>query len=185
MLGQDAAVLGQAEALIEREWGSIRGRSPDLPFDFTDYYQAEMGPGLVRRWVEVAGMVMPDRLADLKLAAGRMEQEIAVAGRRRVNLDPGLLSLHSFVLATTKDFAHRIYLRDGIYAELTLLYRSGGFEPMEWTYPDYRTAACLTFLAACRAELVAGSGGMTSGGHASERQAGEEKPGQEGWWVAG
>jgi hypothetical protein len=75
--------------------------------------------------------------------------------KRRVNLDPGLLSLYNLVLASTKSFAHRIYLRDGIYAEVTLLYQAGKFSPLAWTYPDYQTDVCQEFLLRCRKELLA------------------------------
>lgn len=154
LLGSDADLLARAETELAAEFGPAGGRSPDVRFDFTDYYRAEMGPGLWRRWLAPGGAFDPGRLAEAKLAAGRIEQRLAIEGRRRVNIDPGVLSLHSLVLATTKDFAHRVYLRDGIYAELTLLYRSGRFEPLEWTYPDYRTPECLEFLARARAGLT-------------------------------
>jgi hypothetical protein len=154
LLGRDAELLSRALALLEREYGRIDARSSDIRFDFTNYYEAEFGPGLLRRWVGIGGLVAQDRLADLKLAAGKLERKLAAAGRRTVNIDPGLLTPHSLVLATTKANAHRIYLRDGIYAELTLRYHAGRFEPLVWTYPDYRSAACLDFLARCREKLA-------------------------------
>jgi hypothetical protein len=145
--------LERAEELLGSEFGPIDVRSADIPFDYTHYYDDEFGPGLARRWVGIAGLVVQDRLADLKLASNRLEQELTLAGKRAANLDPGLLTLHSLVLATTKAHAHRIYLRDGIFAELTLRYHAGRFEPLDWTYPDYRSAACFEFLARCRAAL--------------------------------
>jgi hypothetical protein len=154
LLGPGPDILGRAEELLGREFGPIDVRSEDIPFDFTHYYDAEFGPGLTRRWVSVTGLVAQERLADLKLASNRLEQELVRAGKRQANLDPGLLTLHSLVLATTKAHAHRIYLRDSIYAELTLRYHSGRFEPLDWTYPDYRGAACFGFLARCREELA-------------------------------
>ncbi len=59
--------------------------------------------------------------------------------RRRVNLDPGYVSAAKLVLASTKDHIHRIYLKDGIYAETTLRMEKKTFRPWQWTYPDYRT----------------------------------------------
>lgn len=130
-------------------------KSELLQFDFTDYYQNEMGTGLVRSWVGFEKPVMPDRLAQIKLTTNEMEQRfLDEHGNRRLNLDPGILSLHNLVLASTKDYAHRICLADGIYAELTLIYRSGGYRALEWTYPDYQTETCGRFLAESRDRLV-------------------------------
>ncbi len=154
LLGASAQRLMIAEEAISQRFGQIELRSQDIPFDFTDYYKAEFGSGLIRRWIGIAGMVAQERLAELKLACGQLEQALAVAGCRTVNIDPGLLTLHSLVLATTKAHAHRIYLRDGIYAELTLRYQHGRFEPLDWTYPDYRSGVCHEFLGRCRARLT-------------------------------
>lgn len=155
LLGPGAELFARATAAVAAEFGPVGERSADIPFDFTDYYEPELGPGLVRRWVAPGGAFDPGRLAEAKLAAGRIEQRLAVEGRRQVNVDPGVLSLHSLVLASTKNYAHRIYLRDGVYAELSLIYRSGRFEPLEWTYQDYRSAECLEFLGRARAGLTA------------------------------
>lgn len=154
LLGASPQRLMIAEEAISQRFGQIELRSQDIPFDFTDYYKAEFGPGLIRRWIGIAGLVAQDRLAELKLACGQVERDLAVAGCRTVNIDPGLLTLHSLVLATTKAHAHRIYLHDGIYAELTLRYQHGCFEPLDWTYPDYRSMACHEFLGRCRARLT-------------------------------
>jgi hypothetical protein len=160
LLAPGEAALAAAEIALAAEFGPVSARSATIPFDFSDYYAAEMGPALLRRWV-AHGPVERGRLAALKLAAGRIEAGLAESGRRSVNLDPGLLSPHSLVLASTKDFAHRIYLADGIFAEVTLVYRSGRFEPLDWTYPDYRTEPCHAFLCACRRLLF--DAGMAPG----------------------
>lgn len=153
LLAPDETLLAAAEAALAADFGPVTRHSATIPFDFSDYYTVEMGPGLLRRWT-AHGLVEPGRLAILKRTAGRIEARFERDGRRRVNLDPGLLSLHSLVLATTKDFAHRIYLSDGIFAEVTLLYRAGRYESLDWTYPDYRTDACHAFLHDCRRSLL-------------------------------
>lgn len=154
LLARSESLLDAAEGKLAAEFGPVTRHSATMPFSFSDYYAPEMGAGLLRRWT-AHGPVDPGRLAALKRAANRIEAAFAEAGRRRVNVDPGLLSLHSLVLASTKDFAHRVYLNDGVFAEVTLLYRSGRFEALDWTYPDYRTGACHEFLRACRAALTA------------------------------
>ncbi len=155
LLAGSRELLVQAEQLLVADFGRVAERSDVIVFDFSDYYEQEIGRDLVRSWLGFERTVAPGRLAEVKLACNRMEQILAVAGRRRVNIDPGLLLLHSLVLASTKEFAHRVYLGNGIHAEVTLIYRSGEFVPQDWTYADYRTAECLAFLHRCRGLLSA------------------------------
>lgn len=114
-----------------------------------------MGAGLRKQLLAFRDLLAPDRLPEVKLRTNILEQELAGAGTypdvRPVNLDPGLLTLGKFMLATTKDQAHRVYLRDGIYAEVTLRYHQGTFEPWPWTYADYRQACVHEFLQQARA----------------------------------
>jgi hypothetical protein len=110
-----------------------------IDFNFTDYYEQEMGKNLKRQWVAYKNLIMPDFLASLKIKTNEIEEQFKVANKRRINIDPGILTLNNFILATTKNYAHRIYLRDGIYAEVTLLYKNKKFQNLAWTYPDYQT----------------------------------------------
>ena len=126
--------------MMEPVVGSLGQVGEEIDFDFTDYYSKEMGSGLKRCFLVSDSLVGCNLLADLKHLTNRVERELARDdGCRRINLDPGLLSAGKFVLASTKNNAHRVYLRDGIFAEVTLYYRHRKFEPFEWTYPDYRT----------------------------------------------
>jgi len=130
-------LLEEAKVRLSQEFGPIDYESELLPFDHTTYYAAEFGENLKRRFVAFEKLVHPGRLAEIKLLTNALEMEWAVEGRRRVNIDPGYVSHSKLVLATTKNHAHRIYLGQGIYAEVTLHYRSGTFQPWPWTYPDY------------------------------------------------
>ncbi|MGI6604016.1 MAG: DUF4416 family protein [Firmicutes bacterium] len=123
-------------ALAER-LGPVVYVSELLPFDTTNYYAPEMGEGLKRRIFAFRNLLDPAELPALKRWTNELEEQYAVQGRRRVNIDSGYVSLAKLVLATTKDNIHRIYLGQGIYAEVTLRYRAGHFEPWPWTYPDY------------------------------------------------
>lgn len=131
---------------LEERFGPLDLVSPWLPFDFTDYYAREMGGPLYRRLATFKPLVDQEALPDIKHRTNAMESEFAVDGRRSVNIDPGYLLLERFVLATGKNFSHRIYLRGGIYADLTLIYRKGGFESLPWTYPDYADPRLQAFL---------------------------------------
>jgi hypothetical protein len=126
------------EGLIA-EFGSIDYRSTVIPFVHTTYYEKEMGSGLSRTWVSFERLIDPGELPEVKLTTNRLEMELSGSGgRRTVNLDPGLLDESKLVLASTKNYAHRIYLAQGIYAEVTLIYRHGRFHELPWTYADYR-----------------------------------------------
>ena len=125
-----------------------------LPFDRTDYYDAEMGPNLARRLLAFKALVDPGRLAAIKTATNAVEADLAAGGRRRVNIDPGLLTRERFVLATGKNYSHRIYLANGIYADLTLMYRHGDFTPLPWTYPDYADVSMRALLETIRKKYL-------------------------------
>ena len=131
--------LRDAMAAIKSQWGDLDYEGPVFPFDYTDYYESEMGTGLLRQFVSFARLVDPGILAETKQATNTIEEKLADGeGRRTVNLDPGVLNLWQLVLATTKTAPHRIYIASGIWAEITLFYRGGGFGPVERTYADYR-----------------------------------------------
>ena len=121
--------------------GPIDFKSELLPFTSTTYYEAEMGHGIQRQFISFERLIHAETLADMKLFTNQVEQTFVRAGtaRRRVNLDAGYVCMAKLVLASTKDHAHRIYLRDGIYAEITLRFYRKTFQPWEWTYPDYRS----------------------------------------------
>jgi len=146
--------LGRAADLLKEEFGEIDLTSQTWPFDCTDYYEEEMGPGLLKRIHSFRELVDPESIAAIKHITNRLEQRIAAehpeGPKRPVNLDPGYVAESKLVLATTKDYTHRIYLRAGIYAEVTLCWRRGGFEPWEWTYPDYRSEGYRAFFAKVR-----------------------------------
>lgn len=130
--------------------GPLVAASEPFVFEETDYYRAEMGPGLRKQLLAFAGPFDPARLPEWKLRTNEWELEYAKLGRhaepRPLNLDPGYLALGKFVLASTKDHAHRLYLRDGIYAEVTLQYRDRHWQPQPWTFPDYRRVDYHAFL---------------------------------------
>ena len=134
--------------------GDVTLKSNTIPFNYTTYYCNEMGPDLLRQWWAFGNLVLPDILTKLKLSTNEIGQRfLNEKGGRRVNIDPGLLSMSNLVLASTKNYAHRIYLGQGIYAEVTLLYKEHRLVPLEWTYPDYRESVALDFFTKAREVL--------------------------------
>ena len=149
---EDAFVWSQTR--LERLLGPVGLASDPFVFNQTTYYEASMGRDLRKRFLAFERLVPLDRLAEIKLQTNVLERELAsaqtYAEARPLNLDPGLLVLGKFMLATTKDQAHRIYLRDGIFAEVTLRFQAGSWEPWPWTYADYREPFVREFLLAAR-----------------------------------
>ncbi|MDD5255658.1 MAG: DUF4416 family protein [Candidatus Omnitrophica bacterium] len=136
---KDHHAAARAEAMLCRRFGETDFQSQSFDFNQTTYYRQELGDGLKKRFVAFKKLILPDELPSIKLLTNRMEEKLSLANRRLVNLDPGYLDLAKVVLASTKDYVHRVYLKKGIYAEMTLCYRGKSFQPWEWTYPDYRT----------------------------------------------
>jgi hypothetical protein len=113
---------------------------------FSTYYEKEMGSALSKQFVAFSRPVPMDELADCKLATAEVENRLRTDPERRLfNIDPGLVTDYSVVLSTSKNHAHRIYLRDGVFAEVTLIFRHGKLESLPWTYPDYRATPALDF----------------------------------------
>jgi hypothetical protein len=146
--------LDWARQLLEQAFGPVELTSATLDFDQTRYYERDMGAALKKRFFAFRELVAADSLAKIKRRTNDMESELARSGSypvpRPLNLDPGFLSLGKFQLATTKDQSHRIYVGEGVYAEVTLRYQAGCFEPWPWTYADYRQPAVLDFLQEAR-----------------------------------
>ena len=135
---------------LEQVYGVTELVSPWMEFDFTDYYAPEMGPSLRRRMLVFKELIAQTDLARIKLQTNEVELKYANEGRRCINIDPGYLLFERFVLATGKNYSHRIYIGHGIYADLTLIYRQGAYQSLPWTYPDYANAAMGEFLSLAR-----------------------------------
>ncbi len=159
LLSGDPDLLRRARQLLTKRFGPVDLESDLWPFDQTEYYAAEMGPGLQRWFLSFERLVQPDRLAEIKLETNALEGQIAsdcllADIPRPVNADPGYLDLTKLVLATTKDRGHRIYIGDGIYGEVTLQYSEGCWQTWPWTYPDYTRAEYHAFFTRVRQRLL-------------------------------
>jgi len=140
--------------LVDR-LGSVDSRCGPLDFSaISTYYDHEMGNHLQKEYLLFDPPGDRGELATLKRWTNNLEREFAIDGKRVVNCDPGYVSRDKLVLASTKDFFHRIYLQEGIFAEVTLHYRRGRFRFFSWTYPDYRNEKVLVLLEKARAGLV-------------------------------
>lgn len=138
MISSEDGVLMRVLEELRSIYGEVDLLSDLLPFDFTDYYSEEMGTPLFRRFIAFKELIPRGALPDIKKKTNAIEEGYSHGRCRKVNIDPGIISEENLVLATTKSCAHRPYLRDGIYADLTLIFRNRSFQALEWTYPDYQ-----------------------------------------------
>ena len=153
MLSYDENLFQSVERRLEEEFGPVDLTSDIIPFNFTDHYEKEMGRSIRRKFISFERLIEPGRIAPIKVFTNRMEEDFSKMHfpvSRPINLDPGYIGGGKLVLASTKDNAHRIFLGEGIYAEVTSRYISGRFEPLPWTYPDYRTKEYLEFFSRLR-----------------------------------
>jgi len=154
MLARQPEWFDTALEKVCARWGQPDLQSEALPFTFTDYYNREMGAGLLRKFYSFPIPLDPSELAAVKVWTNTVEQqlahEISSPFHRPVNLDPGYVNDSKLILASAKDYSHRIYLSQGIYAEVTLIFRQGAWRALPWTYPDYQTPAYHEFFARAR-----------------------------------
>jgi uncharacterized protein DUF4416 len=159
MIASRPALFTEAEKALSDAFGAIDATSEVFDFDFTHYYDAQMGTPLHRKFVSFAPQVRPDSLADAKIRTNAIEADFAERLRqecgveRPVNLDVGYIAPGKLVLASMKDFSHRIYLSQGAYAEVTLQFRGGQWRSLPWTFPDYASGRYDAFLTETRQRL--------------------------------
>ncbi|MBF0567560.1 MAG: DUF4416 family protein [Nitrospirae bacterium] len=123
----------------------IRLESAQKPWDYSEYYNEELGVPIMRRFVIFDTLIRSETLPDIKLRTVELERGLSIKGKRQYNVDPGYITLSKLVLATTKNYAHRIHLRDGIYGEVTLLFRGNSYVPNGFSYSDYSETESVDF----------------------------------------
>ena len=142
-------VVQNALLQLTGEFGPLAFQSDVFDFTMTDYYTAEMGENLKKRFCCFERPIEIGRLPDIKLFTNDIEMDFACGDDdnplRSVNIDPGYVTLSKLVLATTKDYSHRIYIGKGIYGEITLHFMKGDFRPFFHTYPDHQTPLAIGF----------------------------------------
>jgi hypothetical protein len=131
-------VFDLAEPVLRKQFGEILFKSPFIPWNFSEYYDDELKPPILRKFLFFRDLIDPPSLVDAKLATIEIEARFSTNGKRSINIDPGYLTLAKVVLASRKNYSHRINLGRGVFAELELFYKDDRFNPMPYTYNDYR-----------------------------------------------
>ena len=119
-------------------YGAIHQCSKTIAFTHTSYYDDEMGSGINKVYIAFKKFIDPAQLADIKIRTNEIEDQLSQQGRRTINIDPGYIEVAKLILASTKNFSHRIYIGKGIYGDVQLYWQNGEFQSNPWTYPDYK-----------------------------------------------
>ena len=150
IIADSKALIEELEPVLVKNWGKIDLKSELVPFTFTNYYEKEMGASLLRQWIGFEQPIPQENLAKIKIETNDIESLFLKGLNRRINIDPGYLALSKVVLASTKDYSHRIYLANGIHAEITMIFQNKQFTYLPWTYPDYKSVTATDFFLALR-----------------------------------
>ena len=135
-------------------FGAIDYCSAPIEFKHTNYYNNEIGNSILKTFVSFKNQISPDTMYRTKINSNQLEEHwLQTGGKRLVNLDPGIINNYNVILLTTKNYSHRIPLQEGIYAEITLIWKKNDFEDLPWTYPDFKTPEYKSILKTIRSKL--------------------------------
>lgn len=154
LISGNPELFGKAAGMLEKKLANtVDFESDTLDFGYTDYYEKEMGPALKRKFISFKRAVALKEIEKVKLASIAIEKKLSLDNKRLINIDPGYLDLAKLVLFSTKDYSHRLHVGSGIFAEVTLYFKGGGFKAWPWTYPDYRTKGYLSIFNSIRERI--------------------------------
>ncbi len=158
ILASNHHCLHTAADSLSDKFGKVDLSSEVWPFTQTDYYKEQTGPRILRQFVSIKRLIEPGLLAKIKRRTNKLEQKLAkklaLPLTRPVNLDPGIIEPSKLVLATTKNFSHRIYIGKKMYAEVTLIFDKGSWRPQAYTFPDYKQQCYFDFFDKVRTQLL-------------------------------
>lgn len=158
ILAADADALAVARDAVAEQYGVVDMASDVWPFDMTEYYVDQTGEDILKQFVSFEQLINPEKIGDIKHTTNDIEKRLAgeLGGSlpRPVNIDPGFIEPSKLVLATTKNFAHRIYIGNRMWAEVTLLYEKGKWLSLPYTFPDHKKESYQAFFSKVRARLV-------------------------------
>jgi len=152
-LYSDPEIFSRSKEILQQTFGDMLFTSPPSPWDYSLYYKDELGWPILRQFIFFEELIDTGSLPDIKLKTNEIEERLSFNNRRGINLDPGYLTLAKVVLASTKNYSHRIYLGEGIYGEVTLIYEDKTFKPHLFTYRDFQDRGCIELFMSARAML--------------------------------
>jgi len=151
---QKDALFNVAEKALAKKIGPIDFSSQILSFNQTQYYKDEFGDNLKRKIISFRKLIPPDNLWRIKTITNGLENKFLQDKKRQLNIDPGYITQANLILATTKDYSHRIYIKKGIFEEVTLIFKNKTFTALPWTYPDYQSKELIDIFVQIRDILI-------------------------------
>jgi len=145
LISQSENMFDNVRYLLQKKYGNIDMKSGVMDFDHTNYYEKEFGSNLKKIFFSFRNLLRTKDMFKIKIHTIKIEKRLTIQGKRQVNIDPGYVTMDKLVLFTTKNYGHRVYLNNGIYAEITLKFESNTFIPWPWTYQDYKTKGYIDF----------------------------------------
>ena len=139
VLHQTEGALAEAYQWLEKTFSRIDIKGNYFPFQVSDYYEPEMGANLKRGIISFEELIHPGKLAENKLKTRELEQRLAEDGNRQVNIDIGYLDMYKVVLASFKGRSNKIYMSEGIWADIVLVFEKGDFTTLNWGFPDFKS----------------------------------------------
>lgn len=139
VLYSDLSVLEKIKIELEKKFGLILSESEAYMFDFTDYYEKEIGGNLKKKFLVFKKLIDPGKISSIKLFTNKLEDKFSVNGKRKVNLDPGYFDVNKLVLGSAKESTNKIYIGKGIYTDITYFFKNDNVQETERTFPDFRT----------------------------------------------
>lgn len=150
LIFQQENILKKTEIILKHKFKGIDFKSQIMPFTNTIYYENEFGKNLKRIFLSFDKLITLEDIHNIKIYTNKLEKKLSSQNKRQINIDPGYVDVSKLILLSTKDYSHRIYLRKGIYAEVTLYFKDKTFNPWPWTYPDYITGTCINIFNSIR-----------------------------------
>lgn len=134
----DDIVLQETIGILKERFSEIEDKSDVFDFNFTTYYEQEMGKNLKKIFVSFGEPILKDSLSEVKIFTNNIEEALMVNRNRRANVDPSYMTDKMLVIASTKESGHRIAVGNGIYAEVALVFVNGKWMDFFFTYADYK-----------------------------------------------
>ena len=141
------------EEVLSKKFGPIDFSSQILDFNHTRYYKQEFGANLKRKFISFKKLINAENFWKIKILTNKLENKFTKNNKRQFNLDPGYITQSNLILASTKNYSHRIYIRKSVHQEVTLIFKDKTFQSLPWTYPDYQSKECIDIFVKIRESL--------------------------------
>ncbi len=126
---------------LKENFGEVVFQTDEFILDYSHYYEKEMGQNLIKKFIAFDKIIDKEDSIKIKKFSENLEDSLKENNNRTVNIDPVFVDEYQVVALSRKDRGSRVYIGDGVYGELQLLYHHKTFQSLIWTYLDYKENA--------------------------------------------